>query len=763
MYKVKYQLLILILFFILSLISHASDLRLTSIEWEPIEGATFYEIELRQTFSINENQIKRNEKTNQSNWKSELPPGIYQLKIRSYDQRKVAGEYSEPIQLIVQLDKPKLNKLKSVIISENQDVEKINLSWSSVPHAKKYKIQIQPVNGKVIQLETTEPEIHIELPVAKKYSWTVQAMTENQALQSEQNELQDFQIIGGELAAPEINNPENEFVRQMTWQKSSNVQKYQYEILYNNNDQWETMQKGDTAENKVKFNKNNPGGKYQIRLQSFADLRQPSKITTTDFYVIQGDRSKSAESSANQKRAITIPDGIYVQARYSLSDILYTNKYADLNQNTKFNAVSAIAGIGLGVTSKFSSIGYIGSIDYGGLGYNDQTIQFYNLEMNITSQYDLSQSKYQFFAGAIIKQFPSIGSDRNSVLIPKNLSTYGFHLGTEYWYAITGQFGIQANLHLYEYFGTIETPNKEPIKATLATQSGIMGAYRVTPMTTGYIGYMKKIDQIKYEHSDDSSSITDNEITMKGDYISLIIESNFEEINFFANQNLNETRNQGFYYLTRFFLANMNYVNASVDSGTRTAFNAMSGIGGFGLGSIFDNSNWGFVGYLDYAGIGYNNQNIQFASIDLNSSYDVDLSSSKFRILNGITIKQLPSIMTNSNSNIEAKMTTGYGIHIGAEYTYLLNSTIGIQSNIHYYEILGKISSPNDQKIIPSTSSQLGIMGKYKMTANMNGLAGFTTRVDQIKFSASPYAASSDENKIHIQGQYLNMTFEYNY
>lgn len=759
----KYFPLILFFIFIHTQFAQAIKLRKTSIEWDQIEGATFYEVAIKQTYSPNQTQFKKNEKTAQANLQLELPPGVYELKIRSYDQRKVAGEFSEPIQLIVQLENPKLTQLKKVIQSENQDFEKVSLSWKPVLHAERYQLKIKPTIGKMIEIELKQTEYSIELPVAQKYTWSVQAIAENKILNNEAPELQEFQINGAALDEPEIIAPENEFVRQLTWNKPNYSQYYQFEIQYEKDGKWTHIQKGETTSNKVSFNKNFPGGKYQFSLQAFADLRQASKIAKVEFDVIQGDRSKATESSANQKRSITTPDGIHVQARYSLSNLQYNNHFADQNQRTQLNATSGIAGIGIGVASKFSNTGYVASIDYGILGFNDQTIQFYSLEMNLTTHYELEQSKFKLLAGANIKQFPSIGSDQSGNLIPKNLSSYGFHIGIEYWYALTGKLGLQANIHLYELFGTIETPNKEPIQPSLSSQFGIMGAYRITPMTTGYIGYMRKNDQIKYEPSYDSISLTDNQIIMSGDYLSLNLESKFDETDFFVKKNINKKQSQGIYNIARYYISNINYVHSSTEVGTRTAFNAISGIGGVGIGYVFENSNWGLIGYFDYGGLGFDNQNVQFGSFDLNSTYDFDLSTSRFRISTGFALKQLPSITKNNNGSIDSKMISGFGLHLGAEYSYSINTEFGIQSHIHLYEILGKLSTPNGQRLTPSTSSQLGVMGSYQLSSQMKGLAGVTTRVDQMKFAASSNATVSAENNIHIQGQFLNLILEINY
>ena len=201
--------------------------------------------------------------------------------------------------------------------------------------------------------------------------------------------------------------------------------------------------------------------------------------------------------------------------------------------------------------------------------------------------------------------------------------------------------------------------------------------------------------KIKYEHAYDASSTADNEIIMNGDYVSFIIESNFDETDFFVNNSLIEDKNYGFYNIARYCIANMNYVNTSTEVGTQTAFSTISGIGGIGIGFKHQNSIWGYLGFFDYGGIGYDNQNIQYGSIDLNNTIDVDLSSSQFRIIAGFAIKQLPTITKDNNGNINPKIVTGFGLHLGGEYTYSFSSTFGIQSNIHMYEILSKLSTPN--------------------------------------------------------------------
>ena len=134
------KLLILIIILFTTLKAQADTV---SLEWERISDATSYEISLRGE-KVEIINIK------QASWRGELPPGKYYFKIRSLDQRGVAGEWSEESSFLV-----RPLEVKSVKVKKSEQDKKLFFSWS-YNHPYDFFRVIVKKNGKEIYNKKTE-------------------------------------------------------------------------------------------------------------------------------------------------------------------------------------------------------------------------------------------------------------------------------------------------------------------------------------------------------------------------------------------------------------------------------------------------------------------------------------------------------------------------------------------------------------------------------------------------------------------------------
>lgn len=111
--------------------------RSVTLTWEEIDGASAYEYEISSSDVKGFSTLS--EKIQTAQFKGKLTPGNYQFRIRSYDDRSIAGEWSNPVPFHVagQLEPP---KIQEVNLSETPEVSAI--SWEANEDAKVFTYKL---------------------------------------------------------------------------------------------------------------------------------------------------------------------------------------------------------------------------------------------------------------------------------------------------------------------------------------------------------------------------------------------------------------------------------------------------------------------------------------------------------------------------------------------------------------------------------------------------------------------------------------------
>ena len=141
-------------FFLLLIISfhlaHAEPYRrLVNFEWEPIEEAKSYEIEIRKKGTSKKPNAFISVKPE---WNGRLPVGKYEFRLRSLDARKVPGDWSGYAELDVNLEpvKMKYPPANAMIPSTKDNDAKIKFEWLGVPVANEYQLIIMNEKNEVV-------------------------------------------------------------------------------------------------------------------------------------------------------------------------------------------------------------------------------------------------------------------------------------------------------------------------------------------------------------------------------------------------------------------------------------------------------------------------------------------------------------------------------------------------------------------------------------------------------------------------------------
>lgn len=529
-------LLILGLFFS-SVIAEAQPYRrLVNFEWEPIEGATSYELEIKQ--ARKEGQTF-NFKQKESAWNGRLAPGPYTMRVRALDYRKVPGEWSEVSSFEVGLEAAKLlfPAPKAKFAGKEAEQTEIEFRWAPVPGALTYQFAVQSSEGFKEERTLKEPRVRIKVPVAQEFSWQVNALGPHET-KSEAMSVAEFTLLGPQLQAPRLSTPENEFVREVTWTEAPYASGYDVAVARLNtaDRKWEKVEVFENVTGtSLPFPSNWKGGLYKVQVRAKSNRRASSPLAENSFKVRSGDRSPASEFTHEVRKSIDRINGWYGIASYLITQVQYSSAIWDgaNGRGTSYNAIGGTGRLGLGHFRENKSWGFLGIVDMSGFMTNDdKNITYMSAEGSAVWRRAVGErGEFRSQLGMYYKEhLVAQGEGANTqVSSYAPVAVAGPHVSGEYWYSITPKLGIQANMHFYYGMLTMSTPNGEAVDPTMSTQMGIMGSYRFNRRFTGLVGYTRREDKIRYKSTPTNPANAGriNEASLEGNYINFFAEYSF--------------------------------------------------------------------------------------------------------------------------------------------------------------------------------------------------------------------------------------------
>lgn len=508
--------------------------RLVNFEWEAIENAKSYDIELQQVKEDGDLGKNFSFKTTEPNWNGRLTPGKYIMKLRSRDYRGVPGDWSDPSDFNVGLDNAVLKYpvASSKVIAEDKKETSLNFAWAPVGGAETYHFELESEDGKTrVSQDLKETSLKLSVPVAQKYTWKVHAVSPT-GIQSDATSIGQFTVVGMALDKPKISRPETEFVREISWSRPDYVSGYDLYLLKFNTatkkwDKFRVMQ--NYQDTSLPFDDSWAGGHYQLVLRGKGDLRQHSPTVKQDFKVRSGDRSPAAEYTALVRKSIDRITGWYGVASYLITQIQFKGSNPEKNSRSSYSALGGTARLGAGWFSPSSPWGFLGILDMSGFTFSGQTKTFASVELNGIYRKnvgDRGELRFQF--GPYYKELPETIADQFTGQIQDSLvSAAGPHFGMEYWYSLSPKMGVQLNSHIYMSVLKVSTPNGQDIEPKMSYQLGALGSYRFTPTFTGLLGYALRQDQVSYKAVPGSGFAEAgdvNESSITGHYLNIFAE-----------------------------------------------------------------------------------------------------------------------------------------------------------------------------------------------------------------------------------------------
>lgn len=525
----KLSFILIALFY--SFFAHAVESNV-ELEWEALPNARKYDLEVKtpkKTFSF---------AVQNPTWQGRLTPGIFQMRVRGRDKRNVPGPWSGYEQFKVHLDPVEtLNPLTDAIIqSKNDDNDKVTLKWKATPFAKKYIITIKSLDKADYSktIETSKLSETLSLPVARKFEYQIKAYNEIVDSHPDKTKEYTFTVMGKKLESPDIVQNDSLYVREMKWTKPEHSTDFLYKI-----EKYDIKQKkyfpfneGQTKSTVLPFKKEWAGGNYKLSVKSQAKLRPDSDFASSNFAVIDGDRSRVTEELATLRESIDRLSGWYVTGSYLVTSVDYSGHNPEKNNvDTIFNAIGGTAKIGVGYMTKKKSWGYYSSFETSVVeveGFNP--IRYNAVDFNVVHKFRPNTAgEIRQTLGLLYKEIPDISNNlAQNQAISQPLSALGLRYGIEYWHAINSKVGLQVNAQLLPTLLGLKTTNSKPLVPSLSYQAGLLGSYRFTKNFTGLLGYAYRLDTMSYKANANTSTgftgDSPNRVDVKGHYLNLLVE-----------------------------------------------------------------------------------------------------------------------------------------------------------------------------------------------------------------------------------------------
>jgi len=524
--------------------------RLVNFEWETIEGASKYEIEIRKKGQTKANSFKSVEPA----WSGKLQVGHYEFRLRTLDQRQVPGEWSDYADLDVMLEPVKIKTPASQASLKSVDKEKIEVlfEWEAVPDTKEYILTVKNLTHEVVAEEKTENlKKEISLKSAAQYTYQVKAVQSGK-IESESSDSTSFTIVGPQLSKAQIEKPDNEFIREVKWQKVEYAESYDV-ILAKLNPATKKWQKFKEFENynalSLNFDPDWPGGKYKLLVKSKAPIRESSDSSAATFDVRSGDRSPAAEYVTTMRKSIERANGWFTHLSWYASSISLNSKYKN-SLNIQANTTTGTGRVGVGWLDPDRDWGLMTIADIGGFIFENSVYNFVGIEISaIRKQVVSDRADLRYHMGLFLKEFPALwttnasananyGNENNVDKKYGKGAVLGPHVGVEYWYSMTPKLGLQGNLHMYLPVSGMEFPNGGKISDGDPNLSiGALASYGYSKQLTGLIGINFRMESYNYSDPADrsgwgsgSNALKFNDTvftTLDGIYLNLMAEYAF--------------------------------------------------------------------------------------------------------------------------------------------------------------------------------------------------------------------------------------------
>lgn len=546
--------------------------REVELSWDEVPGAKSYELEIKKVQKGKAGEVAIPlVKIDKTSWKGNLPPGTYTLRLRTYDDRGVAGAWSDPSEFAAAYPvvKTLYPKNEAQIKTKETDEISVKLVWQKIPGTPstlKYLVEILGEKGKPTFSQTIEGNtLSTKLKVAREYRWRVSAAPPVGQKSDLPETPSSFVLWGPALNSPVITAPKDEFPIEIKWSKPDYATSYRVQVFAKRigEKKWSSV---FTEDQKKKEILSIPDGwlpgHYRMIVIADAPLRQKSKKASLKFKL--GDRKQrltlvelttkkpKVEPSEKAKEKEVAEEG--GRNTFARGAFLATSAYYESTNREKATRTT-FAGrgfIGEGVFGLFYPGTWPGIItggEFDSFYINETKRVFFAVDGGFAGRFNLwGQAKTMLSIGAFYKEIPSVvglftttNTTTNSSTPPEtdskedNIRAMGPIINWFYDQPIFGTplglvyLGLASKIY-WNVYG-LATPNKKKLDYRVSYRLGMLAGMDFGKFLRGLIGYQYQADRIAYfaeskeENQSSSAKSGDiNEITMGQHHVSLILE-----------------------------------------------------------------------------------------------------------------------------------------------------------------------------------------------------------------------------------------------
>ncbi len=515
-------------------------MRPLSLEWEPIEGASAYELRfVPQGARLNSFPQPLNFRTPEPSWSGQLPPGHFVLQIRSLDQRGAPGRWDEGAELTVYLRAPKplFPAADQSLTSRRAEQDRMEFKWSPVEGAQAYYLQVETQEGDPVSSQRVErPEARLNLPVGRAYRWRVAALW----MEDEPGEAyawSSFTLAGPKLATPRLRRPGTRYVDSLEWNEVNHATSYEVELFRRGErGRWEPVGSAtQVSESLMEFDPQSPAGTYKLVVKAQAPFRETSDPAELEFPALQSpSREPAALAQLRMAESLDKQTNFYFIASYFLSQMNYASINHESGSAPNFDAIGGTGRLGLGYQPQSSVWGTFGILDLSGFNIASQNFTFASAELHGTWTHRRGANHIRLSSGLFTKELPHlVGSSQTGFSGLDKATSVGPHLGFDLWRALSPRLGVQVNGRIYSSVAG-KGPNQEDLNPEMSMMFGLLGSYRLTPRVMGLAGYAYRLDRVTYParpFDRNPLSLANpgdiNSIEVQGHYLNLILEVDF--------------------------------------------------------------------------------------------------------------------------------------------------------------------------------------------------------------------------------------------
>ncbi len=245
-----------LLTFLIGIVGGVAQAKEVTLNWEVVEGSTRYELEIESS-AAGPTKMIRAEK---SEWRGDLPFGVYSYRVRAIDRVKRPGSWTEKRPLVVvpaapRLIQPKDGEKISVLRANDPKI----LKWEKLAGTEAYKLQIFRDGAPVFSKEIQGTEANLAELSPGNYTWSIQAVIraprralaslQNRTWNGKESDASSFKIEYRELEAPKTLFPSGEIFADRAnliyfkWKTVPEAKAYEITLERNDSDDGEKIKR----------------------------------------------------------------------------------------------------------------------------------------------------------------------------------------------------------------------------------------------------------------------------------------------------------------------------------------------------------------------------------------------------------------------------------------------------------------------------------------------------------------------------------------